>query len=124
MDLTDQPGEKSWPIVGASYILLYRDQEDKKKAEAMLDFFDWCYKRRWLDGKKDSICSHSKERVRACGRCLEEESYGWRASRIQLTGKASPRQCLRAGASHSVDKAIQAQRNSILLFSSLSSKHE
>ncbi len=44
MVLTDQPGEKSWPITGASYILLYKEQPDKAKALAMLKYFDWCYK--------------------------------------------------------------------------------
>jgi len=44
MVLTDQPGEKSWPITGASFILIYKEQPDAAKAEAMLKFFDWCYK--------------------------------------------------------------------------------
>ncbi|MGO9567964.1 MAG: phosphate ABC transporter substrate-binding protein PstS [Desulfomonilaceae bacterium] len=44
MVLTDQPGEKSWPIVGASYILIYKDQLAPAKAGAMLKFFDWCFK--------------------------------------------------------------------------------
>jgi phosphate transport system substrate-binding protein len=44
MVLTDQSGEKSWPIVGASYILMYKDQTDSSKAQAMLKFFDWCFK--------------------------------------------------------------------------------
>jgi len=43
MVLTDQPGEKSWPITGASFILIYKDQKDSAKAKAMLKFFDWCY---------------------------------------------------------------------------------
>jgi phosphate transport system substrate-binding protein len=43
-DLTDQPGAKSWPIMGVSYILVHKDQPDKGKAEAMLNFFDWCYR--------------------------------------------------------------------------------
>jgi phosphate transport system substrate-binding protein len=42
--LTDQPGDKSWPITGASYILIHKDQTDAAKAEAMLKFFDWCLK--------------------------------------------------------------------------------
>ncbi|MBD3368506.1 MAG: phosphate ABC transporter substrate-binding protein PstS [Candidatus Eisenbacteria bacterium] len=41
--LTDQPGEESWPIVGASFILVYAKQDDVEKAKAMLEFFDWCY---------------------------------------------------------------------------------
>jgi phosphate transport system substrate-binding protein len=42
--LTEQPGEKTWPITGASFILIYKEQKDAAKAEAMLKFFDWCYK--------------------------------------------------------------------------------
>lgn len=43
VDLNDPPGEGTWPINGASYILIYKDQPDKDKAQAMLEFFDWCY---------------------------------------------------------------------------------
>ncbi len=44
-DLTDQPGEKSWPIMGASYILIAKNQADPNKASAMLKFFDWSFRR-------------------------------------------------------------------------------
>ena len=43
MVLVDQPGESSWPIVGASFILIYEEQEDEEVSEAMLEFFHWCY---------------------------------------------------------------------------------
>jgi phosphate transport system substrate-binding protein len=42
--LIDQPGEESWPITGATFILLHKDQTDAAKAGAMLKFFDWCYR--------------------------------------------------------------------------------
>ena len=42
--LTDQPGEDSWPITGASYIIVYKDQSDETVAVNVLKFFDWCYK--------------------------------------------------------------------------------
>ncbi|OGP70771.1 MAG: phosphate ABC transporter substrate-binding protein PstS [Deltaproteobacteria bacterium RBG_13_58_19] len=42
--LIDQPGEKSWPIVGATYIMMYKDQPDAKKAKEILKFFAWSYK--------------------------------------------------------------------------------
>jgi phosphate transport system substrate-binding protein len=42
--LTDQPGKESWPITGASFILIYKQQGDAAKAKAMLKFFDWCYR--------------------------------------------------------------------------------
>ncbi len=41
-DLTNQPGENTWPILGVSYILVHKKQENAAKARAMLKFFDWC----------------------------------------------------------------------------------
>ncbi|GAB4300967.1 MAG: phosphate ABC transporter substrate-binding protein PstS [Myxococcota bacterium] len=42
--LTDQPGKDTWPISGASFILIYKEQTDAEKAKTLLEFFDWCYK--------------------------------------------------------------------------------
>jgi phosphate transport system substrate-binding protein len=42
--LNNQPGERSWPIVGATYILVYKEQPDANKGKAVLKFFDWAYK--------------------------------------------------------------------------------
>ncbi|GAB4159298.1 MAG: phosphate ABC transporter substrate-binding protein PstS [Planctomycetota bacterium] len=39
--LTDQPGEQSWPIVGASFILVHKEQADADLCKAMLTFFEW-----------------------------------------------------------------------------------
>lgn len=41
--LTDQPGAKSWPITGASFILMYKDAKKPQAAQAALKFFDWSY---------------------------------------------------------------------------------
>ena len=41
--LTNQPGDGSWPIAGATFILIHKDQADASKAQAMFEFFDWCY---------------------------------------------------------------------------------
>ncbi len=41
--LVNQPGSKSWPITGASFILVYKEQVNGETAKAILDFFDWCY---------------------------------------------------------------------------------
>jgi phosphate transport system substrate-binding protein len=43
MVLTDQPGAESWPITGASFILVYKSQADPKLGAAVLSFFDWAY---------------------------------------------------------------------------------
>lgn len=45
--LLNLPGEKTWPIVGASYILLRKDQPDPAKASSLLAFFDWCLREGW-----------------------------------------------------------------------------
>jgi phosphate transport system substrate-binding protein len=42
--LTDQPGKASWPITGASYILVHKSQADAVKGKEVLKFFDWAYK--------------------------------------------------------------------------------
>jgi phosphate transport system substrate-binding protein len=42
--LTDQPGKESWPITGATFILMHKKQEHPDKAKEVLHFFDWAYK--------------------------------------------------------------------------------
>jgi phosphate transport system substrate-binding protein len=42
--LTDQPGTESWPITGATFILMHKQQKDPQKAKQVLDFFDWAYR--------------------------------------------------------------------------------
>ncbi len=42
--LTNQHGKASWPITGASFILMHRAQADGIKAKEVLKFFDWSYK--------------------------------------------------------------------------------
>ncbi|HWG79679.1 MAG TPA: phosphate ABC transporter substrate-binding protein PstS [Stellaceae bacterium] len=42
--LTDQSGKGSWPITGASFILMHKRQEKPQVAAQVLQFFDWSYK--------------------------------------------------------------------------------
>jgi len=42
--LTDQSGKGSWPITGASFILMYKQQADAAKGKEVLKFFDWAFK--------------------------------------------------------------------------------
>jgi phosphate transport system substrate-binding protein len=42
--LTDQAGKQSWPITGASFILMHKVQADPAKGKEVLKFFDWAYK--------------------------------------------------------------------------------
>ena len=42
--LTDQPGKESWPITGATFILMRKKQDHPDRAAAVLKFFDWSYR--------------------------------------------------------------------------------
>lgn len=42
--LTDQKGKDAWPITGASFILMYKQQQDALTGRAVLRFFDWSFK--------------------------------------------------------------------------------
>jgi phosphate transport system substrate-binding protein len=42
--LLDQPGANSWPISGATFILMHVKQDKPQNAKEVLSFFDWAYK--------------------------------------------------------------------------------
>jgi len=42
--LLDQPGARSWPITGATFILVHREQSNPATGASVLKFFDWAYK--------------------------------------------------------------------------------
>jgi phosphate transport system substrate-binding protein len=42
--LTDQPGKDSWPMSGASFIIMHKAQANADKGAAVLKFFDWAFK--------------------------------------------------------------------------------
>jgi len=41
--LTDQPGAGSWPIAGATFILIHKQPQDPAAAAEALKFFNWAY---------------------------------------------------------------------------------
>jgi phosphate transport system substrate-binding protein len=41
--LTEQAGKDSWPITGATYILMYKQQDKPVNASNSLKFFDWAF---------------------------------------------------------------------------------
>ena len=41
--LTDEPGKQSWPITGATFILMHKVQAKPETAKDVLKFFDWAY---------------------------------------------------------------------------------
>lgn len=42
--LTNQPGKDSWPIAGATFILMHKKQDKPAQGTEVLKFFDWAYK--------------------------------------------------------------------------------
>jgi len=49
--ITDAAGAKSWPITGASFILLYKNPDNKANAAEVIKFFDFGFK----DGKNMAL---------------------------------------------------------------------
>ena len=41
--LTNEPGKESWPITGATFILIHKSPEKIENAKEVLKFFDWAY---------------------------------------------------------------------------------
>ncbi len=43
VDLVDQLGDKSWPIVSATFILIPKDPKEPSRSANVMKFFDWAY---------------------------------------------------------------------------------
>ena len=41
--LTDQPGKGAWPVSGATFILMHKQQDKPDVAKEVLKFFNWAY---------------------------------------------------------------------------------
>jgi phosphate transport system substrate-binding protein len=50
VSIVDQKGDATWPITTASFIIMYKNPEDKKASAEVLKFFDWAFR----NGKKDA----------------------------------------------------------------------
>jgi len=44
ISLTNQPGAESWPITGATFILIHREPKDPKAVAEAIKFFEWAYR--------------------------------------------------------------------------------
>ena len=53
MLLTNEPGAESWPISGATFILVHKEPKDPAAVAEALKFFDWAYKNG--DGMADEL---------------------------------------------------------------------
>ncbi len=70
LSIVDQKNANAWPVSSASFIIMYRNPDNKEQSQAVLKFFDWAFK----NGKKmseeldyvhlpDSLTKQIRERV-------------------------------------------------------------
>ena len=79
--LTEQPGKDSWPITGASFILLHKAQADAAKGKEVLSFFDWAFQN---GGKMASELDY----VAMPASVVKLIQSSWKANVKDATGKA------------------------------------
>jgi phosphate transport system substrate-binding protein len=79
--LTNQPGKASWPISGATFILIYKVQDKPGQGIEVLKFFDWAYK----NGAKMAI---EMDYVPLPDSLLALVNKAWAANVKDGTGKA------------------------------------
>jgi phosphate transport system substrate-binding protein len=48
LSIVNQPGKDTWPVTTASFIIMYREPQDKRASQEVIKFFDWSFK----NGKK------------------------------------------------------------------------
>jgi len=50
VSIVDQKGQNAWPISSASFVIMYKNPDNKARSQEVLKFFDWAFK----NGKKDA----------------------------------------------------------------------
>ncbi|NDI85970.1 phosphate ABC transporter substrate-binding protein PstS [Undibacterium crateris] len=79
--LTNQPGKASWPVTGASFILMHKSQADAEKGKEVLKFFDWAF-------KNGGAMATELEYVSMPTPVVKQIEDGWKAKIKDASGKA------------------------------------
>ena len=79
--LTDQPGKGSWPITGASFILMHTRQDRPQNAVEVMKFFDWAFK----NGGK---MAEERDYVALPAVVSQQIADAWKANVKDTSGKA------------------------------------
>jgi phosphate transport system substrate-binding protein len=79
--LTNEPGKDSWPITGATFILIYKIQDKSANTLEVLKFFDWAY------SNGDKLASEL-EYVPLPAALKTQIRDAWRVQVKDLSGKA------------------------------------
>ena len=79
--LTDQAGKGSWPIAGASFILMHKSQADGAKAKEVLKFFEWSF-------ANGGAAATALDYVPMPASVIKQISDSWKANLKDTSGKA------------------------------------
>ena len=79
--LTSQPGAASWPIVGASFIIVYKKPDDAAALGEALKFYDWAFK----NGQK---AAEELDYVPLPAKVVDLVEASWKASIKDAAGMA------------------------------------
>jgi len=79
--LTDQPGKMSWPITGASFILMHKAQDKPEVAREVLKFFDWAF-------NKGAKMADELDYVPMPEAVVQQIRAAWKAQLKDASGKA------------------------------------
>ncbi len=79
VDLVNQAGAESWPIVSATFLLVPEQPKDPARAEHVLKFVDWAY-------KNGGAIARELEYIPLPAKVQDEVRKAWR-SRIMADGK-------------------------------------
>jgi len=79
--LTNQPGKASWPVTGASFILMHKSQDKPAEAKEVLKFFDWAF-------KNGAEMATELDYVPLPAALVKQIQDGWKANIKDASGKA------------------------------------
>jgi phosphate transport system substrate-binding protein len=79
--LTDEAGKGTWPLSGATFILVHKNQEKPESGAAVLKFFDWAY----TNGDK---LASSLDYVTLPDDVVKQIRSAWKAQVKDASGKA------------------------------------
>ena len=79
--LTNQPGKASWPITGASFILMHKTHDNPAEAKEVLKFFDWAF-------KNGGAMANELDYVALPPALVKQIQDSWKANLKDAAGKA------------------------------------
>jgi phosphate transport system substrate-binding protein len=79
--LTDQPGKAAWPIVGATFALVHKQQANAAKGKEVLSFFDYAF-------KNGTAAAAELDYVPMPVAVVKEVEAAWKANLKDTSGKS------------------------------------